>query len=68
MRAQKTSWLGFFLGLFAIAASVFGIVAWLLTEASSIITLTLMILIAAFGVITCAFHVWNKTSSHSKSG
>lgn len=68
MRAQTTSRLGFFLGFFAIAASVFGIVAWLLTEASSITTLTLMILIAAFGVITCAFHVWNKTSSHSKSG
>ena len=64
MRAQKTSWLGFFLGLFAIAASVFGIVAWLLTEASSIITLTLMILIASFGIITCGLHIWNRTSSN----
>ena len=52
MMDHKTSLVGFFLGLLAVVTSAFGITVWFLTEASSTTTLTLMIVIATFGVIT----------------
>jgi len=64
MKDHKTSLIGFFLGLFAVVAGAFGVTAWFLTEASSITTLTLLVVVTAFGIITCAFHIWNRTSSH----
>lgn len=63
---HKTSLVGFFLGLLAVVTSAFGITVWFLTEASSTTTLTLMIVIATFGVITCGFHIWNRTSPTQK--
>lgn len=63
-KAHKTSLIGFFLGMFAVVAGAFGVTTWFLTEASSTTTLTLMILIASFGIITCGLHIWNRTSSN----
>ena len=64
MKAHKTSLIGFFLGLFAVITGAFGVTTWFLTEASSITTLMLLIVITVFGIVTCGFHVWNKTSSN----
>jgi hypothetical protein len=67
MKDHKTSLIGFFLGLSAVVAGAFGGITWLLTEAASITTLILLIVITAFGIVTCGFHVWNKTSSNHKT-
>ncbi|MDR7346150.1 hypothetical protein J2S62_000407 [Enteractinococcus fodinae] len=67
MKSRRTRLIGFLLGLFAVLVSVFGSIAWFLTEASSTNTLTMMIVIASFGAITCGFHIWNSISSNQKA-
>lgn len=67
MKNRKTRLIGFLLGILAVVVSVFGIIAWFLTEASSINTLTLMIVIASIGAITCGFHISKSTSPTQKT-
>src|SRR5699024_6212827 len=64
MKDHKTSLVGFFLGLFAVITGAFGVTTWFLTEASSITTLMLLIVITVFGLGSCSVHLWNKTSSN----
>lgn len=67
MKNRKTRLIGFLLGLLAVVGSVIGIIAWFLTESSSVNTLTLMIVIASMGAITCGFHISKSTSSTPKA-
>ena len=66
MKNRKTRLVGFLLGLLAVVGSVIGIIAWFLTEASSINTLTLMITVASIGAITCGIHISKSPSSPQK--
>lgn len=63
---HKISLIGFFLSLLAVVAGAFGIAIWFLSEVSSTTTLTLLMVITAFGVMTCGFYIWSRTRPNQK--